>query len=262
MTNLWAIARKELGIFFTTTIAYAGFGAYAFLMGMVFVSQLNRYQQATSIYLSRQRPDLLEQLNFNDSILTPMFSSGIWMFLFFVPLLTMRSFAEEKSQNTFELLMTCPITSWQLVLGKFVATASMIVVMALIPVVFPVILSIYGTSSGVSVEWNPVWSALLCLSLMGITFAALGLLASAATETQLLAALVTFALLLLGYVMPFLAARVEGDWSEILTYVSPVSHVTRGLQGRLLVEDLVYFVSVSAGLLVWTQRIVESHRWR
>lgn len=262
MSNLVAIARKELSIFFTTTIAYAGFGAYAFLMGMVFVSQLNQYQQATAIYLSRQRPDLLEQLNFNDSILTPMFSAGVWMFLFFVPFLTMRLFAEEKSQNTFELLMTCPITSWELVLGKFLATAFMIGIMSMIPLVFPAILSVYGSSAGVPVEWSPVWCAIGMMSLMGITFTALGLLASAATETQLLAALTTFALLLLGYVMPLLAARVEGDWSLLLSYLSPVSHVTRGLQGRLLLEDLVYFGSVTLALLVLTQRVVESHRWR
>lgn len=260
MRHLIALTRKELTLFFTTTIAYAGFGAYAFLMGMVFVSQLNRYQQATAIYLSRQRPELLDQLNFNESILTPMFSSGVWMFLFIVPLLTMRLFAEEKSQNTFELLMTCPVTSWQLVLGKFFATALLIMAMAAIPLVFPLILSVYG--SGDSVEWSPVFSAILFMALMGTTFCALGLLASASTETQLLAALITFAILLLSYVLPFLASRVEGDWAAFLSYLSPVSHVTRGLQGRVLLEDLTFFISVTAGLLVLTQRVVESHRWR
>jgi ABC-2 type transport system permease protein len=264
MRALTAIIRKELTVFLTTTVGYAGFGAYAFLMGLVFVSSLNQYQQLTAVYLSQQQPVLLERLNFNDTILTPMFSTGVWMYLFFVPFLTMRSFAEEKAQHTFELLMTTPIGSWQVVLGKFAAVAVMVTAMSIIPLVFPVILDAYGTSSGAgsSVEWRPVFSAVAYVVLMGLCFASIGLLMSSLTESQVTAALLTFALLLLGYVMPYIAARLEGDWQGVLSYLSPITHVTRGLQGRVLLQDVVYFVSVMVGGLVLTQRVVESHRWR
>ncbi len=264
MKRAATIASKELQVFFTTAVGYAGFGAYTFLMGILFISALNRFQQLTQYYLGQQRPDLLETLNFNDSILVPMFSSGVWMFLFFVPFLTMRLFAEEKSQRTFELLMTAPVTSWDLVLGKFSAAAAMIVVMAGIPVIFPVILDAYGSAgTGASpVEWNPVLSSIAFTMLLGIAFVSIGLLVSAMTDSQILAALGTFGILLMGYVLPFIAARLEGDWRMVVEYLSPISHVSRGIQGRVLLEDVVYFASVTVVCLFFTHRVVESHRWR
>lgn len=264
MRNALVIAKKELGIYFTTVIGYVGFGAYAFLMGLVFVTTLNRYQQLTQYYLGQQQPQLLEQLNFNDQIIQPMLSTGYWMFLFFVPFLTMRLFAEEKSSRTFELLMTAPVTSLQMVLGKFLGVGFMMLVMSLIPLVFPLILHVYGTSSGPgsAVEWAPVYSGILVVLLLGLTFCALGLLISSLTENQIVAAVLTFALLLLAFVLPFIAGRLEGDWRAVVEYVSPMSHVNRGLVGRLLLSDLVYFGSAIALLLFFTLRVVESHRWR
>lgn len=264
MRNIITIARKELSIYFTTVIGYSGFGAYAFLMGLVFVTSLNRYQQVTTLYLAQQQPHLLDQLNFNDSIITPMFSTGVWMFLFFVPFLTMRLFAEEKSSRTFELLMTAPLTSLEMVLGKFIAVAFMIAVMTAIPVVFPMILHVYGTSSGPGspVEWAPVWSGLLSLLLLGLSFSAVGLMVSSFTESQIVAALLTFAALLLAFVLPMMAQRLDGDWRSVIEYVTPMGHVNRGMQGRVLLSDLVYFGSVIFTLLFVTHRVVESHRWR
>jgi ABC-2 type transport system permease protein len=263
MRNVVTIARKELSIYFTTVVGYAGFGAFAFLMGLLFITALNRYQIYTTQFVDQRKPELLERLNFNDAIITPMLSSGLWMFLFFVPFLTMRLFAEEKQNRTFELLMTAPITSLEMVLGKFLGVATMIVIMNCIPLVFPWILHMYGTSpSGSPVEWTPVWSGFLAMVLLGLTFCALGLMISAMTESQIVAALMTFAVLLLGFVLPMISARLEGDWRTVVEYLTPISHVARGLQGRLVLSDLVYFGTSIATLLFLTQRIVESHRWR
>jgi ABC-2 type transport system permease protein len=261
--NTLAIARKELNIYFSTVIAYAGFGAFAFLMGMLFVGQLNRYQLSTQYMLSRQQPELLERLNFNDEIITPILSTGIWMFLFFVPFLTMRLFAEEKSSRTFELLMTAPIRTLDLVLGKFLAVGLLMVVMSAIPLIFPLILSIYGTgSSGSGVEWAPIYSGSFVVFLMGLMFCSLGMLFSSLSESQIVAALMTFAALLVGFMLPVMAARLEGDWRGLIEYLAPATHVRRGLQGRIYLEDFVYFGSAIFGCLFLTHRVVESHRWR
>lgn len=262
--KIFTIARKELSVYFTTVVGYAGFGAYAFLMGLVFISSLNEYQNFTDFYLTNKQPQLLERLNFNDQIIAPMLSSGLWMFLFFVPFLTMRQFAEEKSGRTFELLMTAPVRTIDLVLGKYLSVASMILVLTLIPVVFPVILHVYGSTTGPGspVEWAPVASGIGFIFLMGLTFAAVGLLVSSLTESQIVAALGTFAVLLVGFVLPMIAQRLEGEWRDVIEYLSPVSHVTRGLQGRVRFSDLVYFGSLNVVLVYFTHRVVESHRWR
>ena len=261
--NIIAIARKELNIYFSTVIAYAGFGAFAFLMGMLFVGQLNRYQLSTQYVLSRQQPEMLERLNFNDEIITPILSTGIWMFLFFVPFLTMKLFSEEKSNRTFELLMSAPIRTADLVLGKFLSVTVLMIVMSAIPLIFPLILSIYGTgSTGSGVEWAPVWSGTIVVFLLGLTFCSLGMLFSSLSESQIVAALLTFAALLIGFMLPVMAARLEGDWRALIEFLAPATHVRRGLQGRLYLKDFVYFLSSIATFLFLTHRVVESHRWR
>jgi len=264
MRNAAAILRKELSIYFTTVIAYAGFGAFAFIMGLLFVGSVNRFQQFTQYYLANQQPEMLERLNFNDAIIGPMLSTGVWMFLFFVPFLTMRLFAEEKSGRTFELLMSAPIRSIDLVLGKFAAVAVMIALMIAISLVFPIVLNLYGTGPDGTgaIEWAPVWSGTGAVLLLGLSFCALGMLFSSLAESQIVAALLTFAALLVGFVLPLMAARLEGDWRAFIEYLAPVTHVGRGLEGRLHLKDLVYFATFILTCLVLTHRVVESHRWR
>jgi ABC-2 type transport system permease protein len=263
MRNTIAILQKELNVYFTTVVAYAGFGSFAFLMGLLFVGSVNRYQQATQFALQQQQPEMLEQLNFNDAILSPMLSTGIWMFLFFVPFLTMRLFAEEKSGRTFELLMSSPVRSIEMVLGKFLAVTVMMLIMCSIPVLFPLILHLYGTgTTGSGVDWPPLWAGVLSVFLLGVSFCAMGLFFSSLTESQIVAALLTFAALLVGFVLPMMASRLEGEWRSFLEYLAPITHVGRGLEGRLNLKDLVYFGSLILGMLFLTHRAVESHRWR
>lgn len=263
-TKTLAVTKKELRIYFSTVVGYAGFGIFAFLMGLLFVTTLNQYQAQTAQLVALKRPELLARLNFNDAIITPMLSSGLWMFMFFIPFLTMRLLAEEKQNRTFELLMTTPISSLHIVLGKFFAVTFMVACLVVIPLIFPLILHVYGSGTGTQsgVEWAPVFTAVAMIFLLGATFAALGLLVSSFTENQVVAALVTFAGLLVCFVLPMLAQRLEGPARTLLGYLSPIAHVRGALQGRLPLSDLAYFVSVIGGLLFATLRSVESHRWR
>ncbi len=264
MRNVITIARKELGIYFTTVVGYSCFGAYTFVLGLIFISRLNVFQTTYTSFYGRQQFDALSQLNFNDLIIAPVYGTGMWMFLFFVPFLTMRLFAEEKQSRTFELLMTAPITSFEMVIGKFLGVGFMMLVMAGIPLIFPAILQVYGSSSGPSspVEWAPVFSSSMTLLLVGVTFCAVGLLVSALSESQIVAALLTFAALLLAFVLPLIAGGLEGDWRSVIEYVGPMAHIGRGLRGRVLLADLVYFGSATLTFLYLTYRVVESHRWR
>lgn len=264
MRRTLAIAGKELGIYFTTVIAYSGLGAFSFVMGLVFISTLNRFQQMTDYYLAQQQAQLLDRLNFNDAILGPLLSTSVWMFLFFVPFLTMRLFAEEKSSRTFELLMTAPVSALEIVIGKFLAVALLMAAFTLLCLVFPAILALHGTGTTTvsGVEWSPVISGLLSIFLLGLTFSAVGLLVSALTESQIVAALLTFAILLVSFVLPMIAGRLEGDARAFLEYLTPVTHVSRGLEGRLALKDLVYFGSSIVAFLFLTLRAVESERWK
>src|SRR5207245_2611913 len=150
----------------------------------------------------------------------------------------------------------------ELVLGKFLAVAALMLAMSAVPLIFPLILSVYGSGpvDGSGVEWAPVWSGTLIVFLLGLTFSALGMLFSSCTESQIVAALLTFAALLVGFVIPMMAARLEGQWREVLEYLSPMSHVGRGLEGRLALKDLVFFGTAILTCLFFTHRVIESHR--
>jgi ABC-2 type transport system permease protein len=259
-----AIARKELGIYLTTPVGYIGFGTFAFLLGLLFTGALNKYQQYTEFYLGQQRPDLLDTLNFNDAILLPTFNSALWMLLFFVPFLTMRLFAEERSEGTLELLLTSPIRAWDIVLGKFLSLVAMMVVYHAIQLLFPLILELYGSGPAGHhpVEWAPIWSGIAVTLLFGIGLSTLGMLLSSMTRSQVTAALLTFTTLLLVFTLPLIASRVDGIWREVMDYAAPITHVSEGLQGRIRLTDLIYFVSSTVALLFLTSRVVESYRWR
>lgn len=259
-----AVAEKELSIYLTTLVGYTGFGAFAFLMGLVFITSLNNYQDLTQQFLAQKQGAAIDRLNFNDGIIIPMLSSGLGLFLFFIPFLTMRLFAEEKSGRTFELLMTTPLRTVEIVFGKYLAVTTMVLVYALIPLVFPVILHVYGSSSDVGspVEWWPVASGFGSIFVMGVTCASVGLLVSSLSETQVVASVGTFAILLVAFVLPTLAQRVEGDWRLVLEYLTPVSHVGRAIQGRVHLSDVIYFASINVGCLYFTHRVVEGQRWR
>ena len=260
MRNTFVVLKKELRVYLTTVTAYAGTGAFAFIMGILFILKVNQFQAYTRRFLAQQEPQYLELLNFNDMIIAPMLQSGVSIFLFFVPFLTMRLFAEEKSGRTFELLMSLPLRSIDLVLGKFGALALIVSIMVTIPLIFPLILSMYGEGGGP--EWAPIWSGTLVVLLVVLAFCALGMLFSALSESQIVAALLTFAALLVGVFLPMLAGRLDGDWRAVLEYLSPLTHLRHGLTGRLHIKNLIYLGSSIVLCLLLTHRVVESHRWR
>ena len=113
-----------------------------------------------------------------------------------------------------------------------------------------------------AVEWAPVVSGVLTVALLGLAFAAIGLFFSSLTESQMVAALLTFAAILLGFVLPMMANRLEGPWRTFLEYLAPTNHVGRGLEGRIHIKDVAYFLTLIVSFLVLTHRVVESHRWR
>ena len=141
----------------------------------------------------------------------------------------------------------------------------MMLVMAAIPLAFPIYPASIRNQLG-SRQCGRMGAGLGELDhacfLLGLTFCAVGLLISALAESQIVAALLTFAALLLAFVLPMMAGRLDGDWRSVVEYLSPLAHVNRGLQGRVLLADLVYFGTAIGAFLYLTLRVVESHRWR
>jgi ABC-2 type transport system permease protein len=264
MRKIWAIAKKELSIYFTTVIGYSCFAGFALLLGYLFLQFLQNFIFQSQTYLKARNQGGLATLNLNDLVITPTYYNALILFLFMVPFLTMRLLAEEKRMKTFELLMTVPTTPLQIVLGKYLAAVAMIGVICSIALIHPLLLSTFatGTFDEGGIEWSSVFMGVGGVFMMGCAFVALGLCASAATESQIVAAFLSFVGLLLWWMMGVGAQGAEGWWRDFLKYLAPPTHVEGALKGLFVTEDLIFFVTAIAAWLFLCHRIVESNRWR
>ena len=122
MRKILAITKKELSIYFTTIVGYACFAGFALLLGYMFLQYLQGFILQSQSFIQARNQNALAELNLNDQVIAPTYYNALFLFLFIVPFLTMRLFAEEKRMKTFELLMTVPATPLQIVLIRCVST--------------------------------------------------------------------------------------------------------------------------------------------
>lgn len=264
MRPLMGIFRKELKVYFTTPVAYVVFALFALVASFFFWSFVQRFQMEVMQYQQYQRPDMLDRLNLNDRVLTPLYVGYVQIiFLFMLPLLTMRLIAEEKRSKTMELLLSAPIRSWQVVIAKYLAAVVMVLCLAAICFVYAVLLEMFGEGAGDHgpLDWNTTWMGLLGLTLVGATCCAVGLFTSSITDNQIVAAVIGMMTLLFFWVLRGVGSSVEGPLGEILTYMSILSHIESFARGIFSVQDLVYFLSFIFLALFLSNRMVESQRW-
>src|SRR5215468_9887186 len=161
MRNALAIARKELSIYFTTPWAYIVFTAMVGVSGFYFIVVLQYFKQvqdlARAFSWARMPPDYAIYKNLTDGVIVPLWAFVMIVTLFVAPFLSMRLFAEEKRQRTFELLMTSPVRPVEIVLGKYLGGLAVITATLGLTISFPVVLTIYGSGeSGRALEWSTV----------------------------------------------------------------------------------------------------------
>lgn len=262
MRNAIAIARKELYLYFTTPIAYVTFFATSFIGAWFFLSLTSSFQRQSMQWMQFQAQPMLERMNLTDMVAAPLFINMGLILTFVVPFLSMRLLSEERRQKTMELLMTTPLRSSEIVAGKYLASLVVLAVVIAIVATFPALLSFFGTSeSGSGVEWQTIGAGLSGLFLCGAAFLAIGLFVSALTDSQVVAALITFFVLLLLWMISWKAAEAEGVAREIVLHVSSVTHLVSFARGMVELKDVIYFFSIIVLGLFLTHRAVESRRW-
>jgi ABC-2 type transport system permease protein len=252
MTNLWAITRREVQSYFASPIAYVVLGFFIFLYGYFFNDYL-------FLFMQRGRSEgfgAAEVLNLNQDLIRWLFHSTAIVALFVVPLLTMRSFAEELRSGTIELLLTSPITDFQLVLGKFLGVFVLYASMLSLTLLHMGILFLYGDPE----PW-PVVIGYVGLTLMGGAFLSLGLFFSTLTKNQVVAGFLSFGTFLLLWLVEY-AEGWAGSASGFLTYLSVTKHLEEFAKGVLDTRDVVYYLSFIAFGLFLAKQSLESHRYR
>jgi ABC-2 type transport system permease protein len=254
-----SVAGRELRSLFVSPVAYGVLSLFSVLAGMFFILDLGWFEQV--LFQLQQYPDQLAEFNLNDGLLHEFYGSISVILLFLIPGITMGVYAAEKTNGTEELLLTSPLTIWDIVLGKFAAGAIFIAVLVGIVGLFASVLFIYGDP-----EVGKTASGLIGLLLTGWTYVAIGGVASAITRSQIVAFLITLvvlvALLLLPGIAEFGLAGSAAGVADTLRYLSVQLHFDPLLNGLVDTADLGYFAVMIGSFLVITKAAVESERWR
>src|SRR6266478_389117 len=253
MKNSLTIAGKELAGYFLQPVAYVVMTVFLLLGGFFFFALLRYFEVTLSAYSAMQNPAVLQRLNLNERVIESMLHNLAIVLVILVPAITMRSFAEEKRTGTYELLLTAPIRTGEIVAGKFIAAASFTLIMIALAWIFPLILIIFGDP-----EVGVMFAGYVGLSLLALSFVAVGLFTSSLTQNQIVAAISSFGMLILLFVISWPAEASGGILSSLLTYLSLPDHFSTMTRGVIDTTDIVFFLSVIALALFLTQRSVES----
>lgn len=266
MRNVFAIARKELSIYFTTPWAYVVFTAMVGISSFFFIAMLETFKQvqemARAFTWARMPQEYGAYRNLTDGVVVQLWGIITVITLFVAPFLSMRLFAEEKRSRTFELLMTTPVRPIEIVLGKYLGVLGVTWTTLGLTIAFPLTLSAVGASeSGTALEWSTVLLGYGGILLWGATCVAVGMFVSALTESQMLAAFLTFAVLLPWMLLKGLAQSADEPLRSIAVYLSFDAQLQNPMKGVLDLQSVVFFGSVILLAILFTYRAVEAHRW-
>ncbi|MCX5752606.1 MAG: ABC transporter permease [Candidatus Krumholzibacteria bacterium] len=255
MGQLAAIYRKELQHYFQSMTAYVMIGGFLALSGYFFFSVFRYYNYLS--YQAGRQPYIGETLNLIEGVMRPLMGNMSVVLLFVLPLLTMRLFAEEKKQGTFELLLTYPLSDFAAVMGKYLAALTVFAVMIAGTLLYPAMLAIFSNP-----EPGPVVTSYLGLFLMGTSFIAMGIFFSSLTTSQIVAGAATFGVslffLVIGWAAPFAGPTV----GKIIAQSSLLDHYDSFSKGVISLPDVTYYVFLTAFFLFMTLRSLESSHGR
>jgi len=230
------IAQRELKSFFVSTIAWIVMAAFLLISGFLFSAIL---------------------LSTNEASLRYLISNLSVILLFIAPFLTMRLLAEENRLGTVELLLTNPVRDVEVVVGKFLGVMGFVIVMLLFTLYFPGLLFAFGTP-----DVGPMAAGYAGVLLQAAAFVAIGLAVSSMTQNQIVAAFLSFAILLVMWLSDSMSNYLGKPLADIMKYISVTSHFQDFSRGVIDSSHIIYFVSVAVAALFVAYLSLQTRRWR
>lgn len=254
MRNVWIICRKELGSYFVSPIAYLLVTMFALIFGFFFWNALGYF---VLMGMESQMRGQAFPMNLNEEVIRPLLSNASVIGLFFIPMITMRLFAEEKRTGTIELLATSPIRDLEIIIGKWFAALILYATMLLFTAVNFAFLFKYGNP-----DWKPLAIGYLGLLLQAGGLLAIGTFISTLTKNQIIAGAATFGICLLLWVLEWVSGYETATWAKVLAYMSVITHFESFAKGVLDLKDAIFYLTLIFVGLFFTSRSMESLRWR
>jgi ABC-2 type transport system permease protein len=252
--NIWTIFQKEMGSYFTSWVAYLLLIMFGVIFGFFFWNALAFFVVEG---MQMQMRGQAFPMNINEQVIRPLLSNAGVIGLFFIPMITMRLFAEEKRTGTIELLATSPIRDLEIIIGKWLAAMALYSCMLLFTAVNFGFLFRYGNP-----DWKPLAIGYLGLLLQAGALLAIGTFISTLTRNQIIAGAVTFGVELLLWVIGWVGEYETTTWARALSYLSVITHFESFGRGVLDSKDAIFYVTAIFVGLFFTARSLESLRWR
>lgn len=243
-SGIWIVAKKELADAFGSSLIYVLTGLFSLLMGWLFFNYVVLSTEMTAGTLLQ-------------SVFNPIFGNMNFVFLFFAPLLTMHAFALERKQGTLGLLLLSNLTQTQIIIGKFLSAVLSAGFMLSFTLVLPIIMAFAGYS-----QWAIILTGYFGIILSICCYAAVGIFASSLTENPVIAAVLSFCILM-GMMLLVLSANASENplIGEILSYFAIPFHYEGFVRGAMKSYNFIYFASVTGFFLWLSERSLESRNW-
>jgi ABC-2 type transport system permease protein len=252
--NITAIAAKELRGYFSSPVAWVLMGLFAALFGYFFSVYLDSFIRESMAGQFGQGP---QTVNVNLRMVRPLLQNASVLILFLLPMVTMRSYSEEKKSGTIELLLTSPLKDVEIVLGKFVGAMAMYLGLLAVTALYISVLFIWGNPA-----WKPVLSGYLGLILLGGGFVATGLFISSLTNNQMVAGTASFVVFLLLWIISWFGESAGPTLGAILSYLSITEHFDDFAKGVIDSKHIIFYLSFIVFGLFLATKSVDSARWR
>lgn len=238
MKNIWTIAKRELGMFFNSLMAYI------MIIAFLGFSGLFTWFLGSDVFFIKQ------------ASMESFFGIAYWTLFFFIPGLTMRLFAEENRSGTIELLLTRPVSDWQVVWGKFLAT--LILILIALALTLPYYFSIASMGP---IDHGAVWTGYLGLILMSAAYISIGLFTSSISRNQIVGYLIAlFIGIFFQIIFSFIAGYSTGIGGQVLDYMSVSTHMDSISRGVIDTRDLIFFLSLAFLGMILTEANLEKSR--
>ncbi len=260
MTKTWIITWKDIKSFYTSPTLFVVAALSAVVMSWLFPIFLSRFvdmvQQAG---WQQQMGQMAQQnLNIHYTVFVQHLSYLNLMFIFFIPALTMRLLSEEKKMGTYDLLLTSPITSWQIITGKLIAGLVAVFGLVFISFIYPL-----ATVFWAEIPWSLLISGYVGIFLVAAYYTAMNTFCSSLTGSALVAYVMSVILNIFVWFVGIGVQLTDNPvMRKVLEHISLNSHLSGFIEGNIRSSTIVFFISVIFLFGFLAERVVESSRWR
>ncbi|MGE3608529.1 MAG: ABC transporter permease [Bacteriovoracaceae bacterium] len=250
---IWTIWKKEVNSYFSSPLAYILIGLFSLITGVIFFNLIVSYTDGIQAIPA----NMAQEISFVEEVVLRLFANINFIFLFFIPLITMKLFSEEKRLETLDLFWISSVKEWQVVVAKGLAAFALVMSMLIMTVLFPLI--IWGV--GVR-DFSLLGSAYLGVILNACAYISLGLFCSSLSSNQMIAALLSILGIMLLWMITW-GGHLNSNYiiAEIFTYIGITSHFERVLRGLIGTQDIIYYSSFTILFGILTVKSLTRRNW-